>query len=58
MVITWDFDPIAFTIPFINLSVRWYGLMFAGGFLLGYYFVRRTFTQKKLNVDLLDSLLM
>ena len=30
MVITWDFDPIAFTIPFINLSVRWYGLMFAG----------------------------
>ena len=51
MVITWDFDPIAFTIPFINLSVRWYGLIFAGGFLLGYYFVRRTFAQKKLNVD-------
>lgn len=57
MIITWDLDPIAFTIPFLNLSVRWYGLLFACGFIIGFYFVRSFFIKQKLNTDLLESLL-
>ncbi len=33
----WDVDPIAFTIPFINRPIAWYGILFAIGFFLGFY---------------------
>lgn len=33
----WDPPKEAFTIPFINLAVAWYGILFAGGFVLGYF---------------------
>lgn len=39
--ITWNVDPILITLG--PLSVRWYGLMFAIGFLLGYMIVARMF---------------
>jgi prolipoprotein diacylglyceryl transferase len=39
--ITWDVSPILFSIG--SLSVRWYGLMFAIGFLIGYKIVERMF---------------
>ena len=32
MFLHWNVDPILFTIPVINLSLRWYGLFFAVGF--------------------------
>lgn len=39
--ITWNADPILFSLG--PLSVRWYGLMFAIGFLIGYELVSRMF---------------
>lgn len=40
-VITWDADPVLFSLG--GLQVRWYGLMFAVGFLVGYKIVERMF---------------
>ncbi len=31
----WDPTPEIFFIPFVNLPVRWYGVLFAAGFILG-----------------------
>lgn len=39
--ITWNADPVLFHIG--SLQVRWYGLMFAIGFLIGYKIVERMF---------------
>ena len=39
--ISWNADPILFSLG--PLSVRWYGLMFAIGFLIGYEIVSRMF---------------
>lgn len=39
--ITWDASPVLFTLG--PLTVRWYGLMFAIGFLVGYKIVERMF---------------
>ena len=33
--ITWNVNPDAFELPFIDYPVRWYGLLFASAFLLG-----------------------
>jgi len=33
----WDPPREAFTIPFLGLSVAWYGILFAGGFIAGYF---------------------
>ena len=35
LYIIWNIDPEMFTIPLINQSPRWYGLLFALGFILG-----------------------
>lgn len=37
----WNADPVLFSLG--PLSVRWYGLAFAVGFILGYYIVARMF---------------
>ncbi len=39
--ITWNADPVLFQLG--SLQVRWYGLMFAIGFLVGYKIVERMF---------------
>ena len=57
MFLHWNIDPILFTIPVINLSLRWYGLFFAVGFLSGYYFANREFRNRSLNTEGLDKLL-
>lgn len=41
----WDPNPVAFTIPFINLPVFIYGLFFVAGFFLGYYILLPILTQ-------------
>lgn len=33
--IIWTLDPDIFTLPIINNPVRWYGLLFASGFIIG-----------------------
>lgn len=41
LYVTWNVDPALFTLG--PLSVRWYGLAFAVGFLIGYHIVSRMF---------------
>lgn len=43
--IVWDPPREAFTIPYINHPVMWYGLWFALGFILAYLLIIRIFTQ-------------
>ena len=37
LTIVWDVDPEAFTIPFTNWPVRWYGILFVIGLLVAQY---------------------
>ena len=39
-VVIWDWDPVLLTIPGINLSLRYYGIMFALALAVGYLFIR------------------
>lgn len=54
--ITWNADPVAFTIPFLNRDVRWYGIAFAAGFLLGSWIVYKIWKREKLNEIWFDKL--
>ena len=37
----WDPDRVFFVIPYLNHPVMWYGLLFALGFIVGYFLVRK-----------------
>jgi prolipoprotein diacylglyceryl transferase len=52
--ITWTADPALVTI--LGREIRWYGLMFALGFWIGYKIVERMFLQEKVDLKWLDSL--
>lgn len=54
--ITWTADPALITI--FGREIRWYGLMFAIGFWIGYKIVEKMFIQEKLNIKWLDSLFL
>lgn len=54
--ITWNVDPVLFSIG--NLSVRWYGLLWALGFLIGYFIMQRIYRREKMTDDSLDKLLI
>jgi len=54
--IHWNMSPELFHLG--PLAVRWYGLMFAVSFILGYYMVEKMFKHEKENLKWLDSLLM
>ena len=54
--ITWTVDPAIFTIG--SHEIRWYGLAFAIGFLIGYKIVEKMWKQEKLNPAWIDSLLL
>ena len=58
--IIWDFTPEIFPSLFENFFIhpRWYGVLFASGFLLGYQLMKKFFIKEKENVELVDSLLM
>jgi phosphatidylglycerol---prolipoprotein diacylglyceryl transferase len=52
--ITWNVNPEIFHLgPF---SIRWYGLLFASGFLIGYYLGEKMFKWENVNPKWLDSL--
>lgn len=53
-MITWDVDPELFHIG--SLSVRYYGLLFALGFLVGYYILERIYKRDNLPQEWLDKL--
>ncbi|MFW6337006.1 MAG: prolipoprotein diacylglyceryl transferase [Phycisphaeraceae bacterium] len=46
-----DLDPVAFTIPGIGFGVRWYGLSYLVGFILGFLLIRRVATAGKSPLD-------
>lgn len=52
--ITWDADPVIFNA--FGLSVRWYGLLFALGFVVGYIIMSRFFKKENIPVKELDRL--
>lgn len=54
--ITWSADPTAFHLPFWGREVRWYGLAFVIGLLVGYYIMTRIWKKEKLNEQWLDKL--
>lgn len=54
--ITWNVDPEIFSIG--QLSIRWYGLLFASAFLSGYLVFTRYLATEKLSSEMLDQLLI
>jgi len=61
--ILWDIKPEIFSIPFDfwifdTITVRWYGLLFALGFLLGYRLVEKMFIREGISIEWLDKLFM
>lgn len=54
--IQWDISPEIFKLG--PLSIRWYGLLFAAAFLLGYNLVERMFKRDGIKIEWLDKLFM
>lgn len=54
--ILWDVKPEIFSIG--PITVRWYGLLFALGFLLGYQLVERMFKKEGIPLEWLEKLFM
>jgi len=54
--IIWDWNPDILTLGF--LKIRYYGLLFAGGFAIGYYILKKIFIKEGTDIAWLDSLLM
>jgi phosphatidylglycerol---prolipoprotein diacylglyceryl transferase len=54
--IHWNVSPEIFNLG--PLSIRWYGLLFATGFLLGYYIGERMFLSEKVNQKWIDTLFL
>jgi len=52
--ITWNVDPEMF--HFWGFSLRWYGVLFATSFVLGYFIMRQIFKQEDVPLQLLDRL--
>lgn len=48
--IYWNPNRDAFTIPYLNHPVRWYGILFAFGFIVG-YFIFRNLILRRLNQE-------
>jgi prolipoprotein diacylglyceryl transferase len=55
-VITWNVDPVAFTIPLWGKEIRWYALSFFVGFALGLWIVRKIWENERLKEEWLDHL--
>lgn len=54
--ITWNVDPEIFSIG--QLSIRWYGLLFATAFLVGYIIFTRYLATERLTSEMMDQLLI
>lgn len=55
LFVHWNMNPEIFRIG--SFAVRWYGLLFVTGFILGYWIFARFFKREKVNEALLDPLL-
>jgi phosphatidylglycerol---prolipoprotein diacylglyceryl transferase len=52
--ITWNVSPEIFSIG--TWAIRWYGLLFASSFFLGYFILYRVFAKEKIEIKYLDEL--
>lgn len=52
--ITWSAEPEIFQVG--NFAIRWYGVLFALGFAIGYFIMLNFFKKEKVPVKLLDQL--
>jgi len=55
--ITWNANPVAFNIPFIG-EIRWYGIAFVLGFMLGLWIVQKIWKHEQLREDWYDKLFL
>jgi len=55
--ITWNANPVAFNIPFIG-EIRWYGIAFVLGFMLGLWIVQKIWKHEQLKEDWYDKLFL
>lgn len=56
MIFTHNISPVLFEIG--SLEIRWYGLLFAFGILLAYFFIAWVFKREKFDVARLDSVVI
>ncbi len=56
LFIHWNVSEEIFSIG--SFPLRWYGLLFATGFIVGYQIMKRFYIHEKVNIEHLDSLLM
>lgn len=54
LFVHWHVDPVLFHIG--NLQIRWYSLLFASGFVIGWYLFKWFFTREKADLKLMDPL--
>ncbi|MBR3653327.1 MAG: prolipoprotein diacylglyceryl transferase [Bacteroidales bacterium] len=55
LFVHWHVDPILFHIG--SLEIRWYGLLFVSGFIIGWYLFKWFLTREKVDTKLMDPLL-
>jgi phosphatidylglycerol:prolipoprotein diacylglycerol transferase len=53
--IEWNVNPWIFELG--DFQLRWYGLLFASGFMLGFYLLKRIFEKEGIPLDWLDKVL-
>lgn len=53
--ITWNANPVAFRLPFIG-EIRWYGIAFVIGFMIGSWIVQKIWKHEQLKEDWFDKL--
>jgi len=56
LYINWNMDPEIFRVG--NLAIRWYGLLFAASFYLGYLIMMRIFKRDGVAVEAADKLVI
>jgi prolipoprotein diacylglyceryl transferase len=56
LAITWDIDPILFQIG--TFGIRYYSLLFALGFVIGYFVVKKIYQQEQIPIKELDNLVI
>jgi len=54
LYLVWNTDPELIAIGF--LKARWYGLLFGGGFIVGYYILAAIYKKEKLEIKEVDNL--
>ena len=55
LYVHWHVNPILFHLG--SLEIRWYGLLFVSGFVIGWYLFKWFFTREKVDTKLMDPLL-